>query len=157
MAKTWAFKDRIPHPADKVLNVILDPNFNERWTVVQGGIDPKATMQEAGPNRKVMKLELTEKAGSFGTFRSTMTFDWDLNTKTMKWTRAAEGLGAKAKVSGVTKIIADGPTTCFFEETGSVEVGVPLLGRKIEDGVVHHQEKGRTAKVKYLIDEVAKR
>ena len=156
MAKTWSLRDRIGYPAEKVLELMLDTDFMERWTKVQGGIDPRATLSDAGPDRKQMKLRLTEKAGAIGTFRATLTFLWDLKAFSMDWSREAEGLGSKAKVGGITRIIKDGDSSCFLEENGKVDVNIPLMGKKIEEGVVKHQSKGRPAKIGYLVAELEK-
>ena len=156
MAKTWSLKDRIAFPAEKVLELMLDTDFMERWTKVQGGIDPRATLSDAGSDRKQMKLTLTEKAGKIGTFQATLTFLWDLKVMSMDWSREAEGLGSKAKVGGITTIIKDGDNACFLEENGKVDVNIPLMGKKIEEGVIKHQTKGRQAKIGYLISELEK-
>ncbi len=150
MAQRIEFKDEINFSVDAIMEKLLDPRFNEEWGVLQNAIDPKATMVEKTEDRAVMKLDLQEPIPGVGTISAQMTFNWDLQNHKNTWTRTAEGLGAKSNVYGSTTIIPQGDDKCLFVDEINIDVGIPLIGKKIEKGVIKHMQAQRQEKMDFL-------
>lgn len=150
MAQTVQLRDTLPASADVVFAKMLDAKFMEEWTVVQQGINPRATVVENTETRAVMKVDLEEPIPALGTIKAHMTFNWDPKTKVCTWARVGEGIGSKSKVSGKTEIVAKGADSCEFIETTNIEISVPLVGKKLESQVIEYMQKGYPSKMAFM-------
>lgn len=153
MATTWTFDDPIPYPAEKVWALITDAGFMERWTIVQGGQDPRGETYVETPEKRSVRLKLKEPVNVPGfnmTIDATMEFHWDNRRKMGDWKRVGIGVD----VWGVTEVVADGDGKCRFIERGNVQYTyhVPFIGGRVESGVVDHLKKGRRKKLDFLLD-----
>ncbi len=158
MARNWEFKDTIPFNAKKVFETVTDPKFIEEWTWVQGGQNPKCTVLEKTEHRLLTKLEYEEPLPmGIGVIKAVMTTEWDVAKRFSTWIRKSEGVGARARVEGTTKVVEDGDERCVFHETGVFDIPVPVIGRKLEKNLVEHLTKNRQAKIEALIGKVKRR
>ncbi|RJO74298.1 MAG: DUF2505 family protein [Myxococcales bacterium] len=149
MALKLEFKDELPFSAATVLEKMLDPKFIEEWTVVQRGLNPKVTLKDRNDKKAVMLIDLEEPL-PVGTVKAHMTFNWDLVNSMSTWTRTAEGLAAKSKVWGNTKIAPQGEGKCLFTDEINVDIPIPLVGRKMEETVLKYLKEGRAEKMAFL-------
>jgi len=150
MATKIEFKDRLAFSADVVMEKMLDMDFIEKWSVVQAAINPKATLKDNNGERALIHIDLEEPIPAFGNIKAQMNFEWDIKKRFCTWKRTADGVGGKSKVSGTTEIIADGDNACTFIDVINVEIKMPVIGKKIEKGVLKHIDDGRKEKMDFL-------
>ncbi len=150
MAQTIEFKDELNIPASTVMEGMLNEKLVEEWTVVQKGISPKATLAEKSDSKAVMKVDLDEPIPGIGTIKAHMTFNWDLDRRLCTWTRDADGMAAKSKVSGTTEIVSTGDATCTFIDKINIDISIPLMGKKLEKMVLGYMKDGRQEKMDWL-------
>jgi len=151
MAQKVELKDRIPFPADVVMNKMMDTEFVERWSVVQEAIAPKATMVEKTDNVARINVKMEEPIPTLGNIQAQIDFTWDIKNRKCPWVRTAEGMGAKSNVSGYSELIPDGDDACTFVDVINIEVKIPVVGKKMEKMVAKHMKAGRQKKVDFLI------
>lgn len=150
MAQTIDFRDRIPFPADEVLEKNFDMDFMREWSVVQDAINPQPRLISRDEDKVVVKIDLEEPVPPFGNIKAQLTMNWDLKTRTNNWTRSAEGVGGQSNIFGKTQIVPAGDNECEFIDSINIEVKVPLMGKKIEKKVAEHLKAGRQKKMDYL-------
>lgn len=155
MAQTFDFKDPIPFPAEKVLEKVTDLDFIKQWTLVQQGQNPHTHSEERTDERLFYKLDLDEPLPKpFGTMKAHMTFEWDLKAKKMTWERRGEGMGDKARISGSTEILPDGDDACFYVEHITIDIPIPMIGKKAERQVAKYLKESRPEKIAFLIGQL---
>ncbi len=150
MAQTFDFNDKINFPAEVVFKKIIDLKFVEDWTIVQDGLNPKAEIVKEDDKEITIKLVMEEPL-PIGTQKSTMFFTWNKASRKSTWDRKGEGMGSKAKVYGTSEIMEDGPDACKLVDHGTMNLPIPIIGKKLEKQVVEHMKKGRAKKINYFI------
>lgn len=150
MALTIELRDRVPAPADVVMEKMLDMDFIREWSVVQDALDPNPVLKERTDNQAKVTIDLHEPIPSIGKIKAQLNFTWDLTKNFCRWTRTAEGMGAKSNVYGTTEIRAIDDKTCEFVDVINFEINVPLLGKKMEKMAAEHMKNGRTKKMAFL-------
>jgi hypothetical protein len=150
MAEKLEFRDRISAPADVVMEKMLDMDFIREWSVVQEAIEPKPVVTQRTDTSAKVKIDLFEPIPTLGKIKAQLNFEWDLKRRFCKWTRTAEGMGAKSNVYGTTEIVAIDDHTCEFVDVINLEVGIPLVGKKMEKIAAEHMRKGRSAKMAFI-------
>jgi len=150
MAQNFDFDDKINFPADVVFKKMMDPKFVEEWAVVQGSLNPKAKVIKSDEKEIILELNQEEPL-PIGTKKSMMRFKWDVPKMKGTWERMGEGMGSKAKVYGTSEVIADGDNACHLVDKGTMDVGIPLVGKKLEQGVIEHLRKNRARKIEFFV------
>lgn len=157
MAQRIEFRERLNFPVDVVLRKIIDPPFMTEWAVVQKAIGPKVTVLEQTDARAVIRIDLEEPLPPpAGKTKAQMIFTWDLGKRACQWQRQAEGMAGKARVYGKTELIPEGENACTLYDEIFVDVGIPLIGKKMEQLVLDDLKSGRTKKMLFLSDRLAK-
>lgn len=150
MALTIELRDRVPAPADVVMEKMLDMGFIREWSVVQEAIEPKPVLKERTEDRAKVTIDLHEPIPSIGKIKAQLNFEWDLKKRFCRWTRTAEGMGAKSNVYGTTEIRAIDDKTSEFVDIITFEINVPLLGKKMEKMAADHMKDSRSKKMAFL-------
>ncbi len=155
MAKTFEYHDVIQAPPEKIFEAMTDPAWYEEWTRVQGGQNPRMRVESKTDTSAYVVLDLEEGLPKpFGTIKAQMTFSWELPRHFCTWKRSGEGIGGKARVEGSTELKDLGNGTTEFIEKGTVDVPVPMVGKKLEAGVIEHLGKTRPEKLRFLKERV---
>ncbi len=158
MARNWEFNETIPYTAQKVFETVTDPKFIEEWTWVLGGENPNCTVVEKTEHRLLTKLVYEEPLPmGIGVIKATMTTEWDVAQRFSTWIRKSEGVGARARVEGTTKIIENDDESCQFLEKGVFDIPIPVIGRKLEKNLVEHLKKNRKKKIEALLGKLERR
>lgn len=153
MAQNFQFRDPIPFPAKKVLEKMLEPEFNRIWTIEQRGMNPVVTVKEKTADKFVMDIELEEPLPKpLGTMKAKMHFTWDLKAMKMTWTREGmDSMSKTSRINGETRLESRGADACDLVEIINIDVPVPLLGKKIEKGVADYLKESRPSKIAFLL------
>ncbi len=141
---------RLDVPAERLLQLIIDPEFQQQQALDLGALE--ARCQRADLADGTVELVLHEKSSpKWGqSHRTTLTSRWDLSQLCSRWQRVVHGQEQRSRAEGSSRIIADDGESCRLVMQGEVEVRVPVLGRKVERKVVEEIEAGREREQRYL-------
>ena len=133
--------------ADKLFEVISSIKFEEEKNIkVNGSL--KCNVKELSKDDSKMEIESVTtdyERGITGinknkTEESTYRYVWNLKDKSCTWTMS-HPMGKKVNISGTMKVSGSDDNS-VLHNTLSIEIKVPLLGKKIEKMVLKEIEAG---------------
>jgi hypothetical protein len=146
MAKRYAKTIRYPVSAEKLLDILLDPDFQVAREKAQGSLE--VTVKELSRNDSEMVYEVHTVDHAKGltgidkskTETAVSVYTWDLVKQRCRWTWDGPHSN-RVKVWGHLILHPAGNET-DLEGDFNVDVSVPLVGGKIEKEVIKETEKG---------------
>lgn len=146
MAQSKATSFHFDATTDKLLEVLLDPDFQVAREKVQGSVDATVRDIRRSESEYVYEVRTTDYAKTFTgvdkrkTETANCTYEWDLSRLRGVWTWIGPH-GKKAKTWGNLRISpsAGGAT---LDVDFNIDVKVPLIGKKIEKIVLKEVEPG---------------
>lgn len=128
----------LPHPWEKVAEVLCDPEFNvDREKLRDGVISSEFELVEQGEREMRFDLRTKEykrkKTGGIdrsGTFESVTHCRWDPKARQLGWDYHGDG-GDMVVLSGVYRLEPVSEEKTRFAHDVTIEVKIPLLGKQI--------------------------
>jgi hypothetical protein len=148
MARSWSTTTTLDATAERLLATMTgEPFLIEQHKLDEAVIDVAFREVSRTPTRLVQELLSTEYARGLTGLdrskreRSTVTFEWDLQTMRCAWSYRGEQ-GGRVQVGGAERIEAVGDRA-RLTSTWNVEVRIPLVGGQVEKLVLREVEQGR--------------
>ena len=161
MTKRYTTTNKHDAPPEKVMSVFLDAKFLKEREIAQGAVDASVEELERTQNQVVIKLHATEygrtmTGGLDKTKReqSSTTYHWDTQKMKGDWTYQGTH-GDKIKISGVFTITPTAQGGSMVTSDFQVEVGIPLIGKRIEKMIIKEIEKSNPISARVLRDFLA--
>jgi hypothetical protein len=148
---------RFPCSAQKLWAITRDPAF-EKETREAANVDVSVLKSEERNGLLFERVRITSRKELPGLMRSAvgadrMVYDQEMESDLAKLSTAWKVMPAfaadKVKCGGTSKIVATGPDSCERVVSGEIKVSIPLVGGKIEQGIVSELENSyaKTAEV----------
>jgi hypothetical protein len=145
MAKTTQKVMTFECTPDRLLAVLLDPEFRAANNRAMGHLSSTSREVLRTPEKLVLETEVEEYAkGLTGvdrskTERTRTTFEWDLSRRVAHWTYQSPH-GERVRVWG-TITIDPAPEGSRLTEVFNVEIKIPLVGGQIEKMVLREADQ----------------
>jgi hypothetical protein len=156
MTKKYTTKHKHDASPEEVLGVFLSPRFLREREVAQGAVDAEIEELESTQDHVVLKLHATEYGRTMTggldkskREKSSTTYHWDIKKMKGEWTYQGTH-GDKIKVSGVFTITPTDQGGSMVTSDFQVDVGIPLLGKKIEKMIIKEIEKSTPISARVL-------
>lgn len=147
MTKRYGRTTRYPVAPERLLEILINPDFQVAREKAQGSIE--VTVKELSRSDRELRYEvhtIDHVKGITGvdksrTERNHSVYAWDLAAKRGRWTWHGPH-GDRARVWGTLVIRPAGGGASDLEGDFNIEVSVPLVGGKIESIVIKETERG---------------
>lgn len=146
MAKHFKQTIDVKATPQKLLDTLIDKDFQVAREKAQGSLGVKVKDISRTDDKYVYEVQSTEYAkGITGIDKSKTelvrtTYTWDLKKKSCTWTYHSEH-GDRIKVYGALAVLEAGENSKLLDEL-TVEVKIPLVGKKIETKIAEGIEAG---------------
>lgn len=149
MARTLRSSTRYEAPAEDLLRVLTDPDFEMTRQKMDEALKEVAFQEISRSDQQLIyELQATEYArGMTGldknkTVRTVTRKEWDLVARTSHWTYRSEDQEGRFRIWGEQRLEPSGEATILHADFHA-EVKIPLLGKKIEKLILDGVEKAR--------------
>ncbi len=150
MGATFRSANPVGVPATEVVQRMVDPGEQDAIARRFGATDVRCTCEERGDGRLFIELYTEEPSRQGrGSERCTIEMDWDLGSRTCRWIRRDHNHGDRVRVAGTLRVEMEGPDRSVIREQGEIEIGYPILGRRIARKVAKAMERRAPEKAAY--------
>lgn len=134
--------------AQKLWDIIRNPDF-EKETREAANVDVSVLKKEERAGVLIEKVRITSRKELPGLMRSALGSDRliydqemesDLARHITNWKVIPNFAADKVKCAGTSRIVATGASSCERVVSGEMKVSIPLVGGKIEQGIVSELE-----------------
>ena len=154
MAHEFRTEERIAASADDVLALMIDQETHEAL-LAHLGTTVESIRHDRDGDRMTTVVTTAEPAMQGATtHRATLEAIWDLPSRTCTWSRADHTFGDRVKATGRTEVVADGDRACKVVESGSIDIKVPVIGKKIGKKVVAAMQEMAPKKARFWADKL---
>ncbi len=153
MAVKFSMNGQVDVPLDTLYAKMTDPKEQEEMAYKFGSSKAEGKITEEG-DKLIVELYTEDPPKKGGDLeKATLTFTWDKNTKVCNWSRADLNNGDRVKVTGTSKLVADGDVTKTSDE-GEINIDIPMIGKMIAKKIAAAMERKYPEKMKYWEDRI---
>ncbi|MDP7114328.1 MAG: hypothetical protein QGH45_20325 [Myxococcota bacterium] len=150
MGASFSSASPIGAAAGEVVRRMVDPGEQDAIARRFGATDVRCSREERGGDRLLIELYTEEPSRKGrGTERCTIEMEWDISSRTCRWIRRDHNHGDRVRVAGTLRVEMDGEGRSVIREQGEVEIGYPILGRRLARKVAGALERRAPEKAAY--------
>jgi hypothetical protein len=150
MAISFRMSNRIDADVDTVLQLMTTPSEQEAISAEYGATTSRCTRTDVSERRvKIDMYEEEPNRKQGGVLRSTIHMDFDLDARTCTWNREDHEYGKLVRTEGKMTLRPAGEGACTMDESGEIDIKIPILGKKMARKIASALERKHPSKCQW--------
>lgn len=150
MTQTFETRSRFACPAERMFEMITDPDFQLRKARDAGFDKVEVDREDEADGTIVITIDIWEPA-HFGGGEShrTMVLRLDPSTRGGPWKQIVHGQEKRVRAEGSTRVRERGEGECELISEGFIELDIPMVGKMVEKKIKAGIEAGQRREAEF--------